>query len=103
VRAAAFEDRGWAIAQFVTPYKTWDYSRFDVACEVSANRKSVFLNWLFWCGHDFSEFGINEEQRGIMLRRLQECWTFNHIDIPLPGAEYWPPSYRLTYQVLEKV
>ena len=77
-----------AIAQFVTLYKTWDYSRFDVGCEVSANRKSIFLNWLFWCGHDFSQFGITEEQRGIMLRHLQECWAFNHIDIPLPGAEY---------------
>jgi len=77
-----------AIAQFVTLYKTWDYGSFDVGCEVSANRTSVFLNWLFWCSHDFSEFGINEEQRGIMLRRLQESWTFNQIDIPLPGAEY---------------
>ena len=77
-----------AIAQFVTLYKTWDSSSRDVGCEVSANRKSVFLNWLFWCGHDFSEFGINEEQRGIMLGHLQECWTFNHIDIRLPGAEY---------------
>lgn len=75
-----------AIAQFVTLCKTWDYSSFDVGCEVSANRKTIFLNWLFWSSNDFSEFGISEEQRRIMLERLQECWTFNHIDIPLPGA-----------------
>lgn len=37
-----------AAAQFVTLFKWWGYSRFDVACEVSANRKSVYLNWLFW-------------------------------------------------------
>lgn len=76
-----------AITQFVTLHKTWDYSRFDVACEVSANRKCVFLNWLFWCSHDFSKFGISEEQRGITLESLQGCWTFNHIDTPLPGAK----------------
>ena len=55
-----------AIAQFVTLYKTWDYSSFDVGCEVSANRKTIFLNWLFWSSNDFSEFGISEEQRRIM-------------------------------------
>jgi len=26
--------------------------------EISANRKTVFLNWLFWSRHDFSTFGI---------------------------------------------
>ncbi len=73
-----------AIAQFVALYENWDYSTFDVTCEVSVNRKSVFLNWLFWSQQDFSKFGIDQEQRGIMLRHLQEVWAFNHIDIPLP-------------------
>lgn len=77
-----------SIAQFVTLQRTWDYSRFDVGCEVSANRKCIFLNWLFWSNHDFSKVGINEEQRGIMLGHLRECWTFNHIEIPLPGGRY---------------
>jgi hypothetical protein len=76
-----------AVTQFVTLQRTWDYSSFDEGREVSANRKYVFLNWLFWSSHDFSLFGISEEQRGIMLGLLQECWAFNHIEIPLPGTK----------------
>ena len=75
-----------AIAQFVALSKTWDYSRMDVACEISANRKTVFLNWLFWSRHDFSKFGISQEQRGILLGHLKQCWEFNHIEVPLPQA-----------------
>jgi hypothetical protein len=73
-----------AIAQFVALHKSWEYSTFDVACEVSANRKSIFLNWLFWSRHDFSKFGINQEQREILLGGLKQCWEFNHIEVPLP-------------------
>ncbi len=73
-----------AVSQFVALYKTWDYSRFDVACEISANRKAVFLNWLFWRTHDFSKSGISEEQRGTFLGRMKECWELNHIEVPLP-------------------
>lgn len=76
-----------ATAQFVALYKSWDYSTFDVACEISANRKSIFLNWLFWSRHDFSTFGIGQEQRQILLEHLKECWEFNHIKVPLPHVE----------------
>ena len=73
-----------AIAQFVALHKSWEYSTFDVSCEVSANRKTIFLNWLFWSRYDFSKFGINQEQREILLGRLKQCWEFNHIEVPLP-------------------
>jgi hypothetical protein len=36
-----------ATRQFVGLFKLWDYSSFDVSCEVSANRKTIFLNCLF--------------------------------------------------------
>jgi hypothetical protein len=75
-----------AIAQFVALSKTWEYSTFDVACEISANRKTIFLNWLFWSHHDFSKLGISQEQRGILLGHLKQCWEFNHIEAPLPQA-----------------
>jgi hypothetical protein len=75
-----------AIAQFVALHKTWEYSTFDFACEISANRKTVFLNWLFWSHHDFSKFGINQEQRGILLGHLKQSWEFNHIEVPLPQS-----------------
>jgi hypothetical protein len=73
-----------AIAQFVALHKSWKYSTFDVALEISANRKSVFLNWLFWSCHDFSKWGINQEQREILLGHLKRCWEFNRIEVPLP-------------------
>lgn len=73
-----------AIEQFVALSKTWEYSRMDVACEVSANRKTIFLNWLFWTQHDFSEFGISDEQREASLSNLKRCWEFSHIEVPLP-------------------
>ena len=73
-----------AVDQFVALHKSWEYSTFDVACEISANRKTVFLNWLFWSRHDFSKFGINQEQRETLLGHLKQCWEFNHIEVPLP-------------------
>jgi len=73
-----------AVAQLVALHKSWEYNTFDVACEISANRKTVFLNWLFWSCHDFSKFGINREQREILLGHLKQCWEFNHIEVPLP-------------------
>jgi len=73
-----------ATDQFVTLSETWEYSTFDVSCEISTNRKAVFLNWLFWAQNDFSDFGISEEQRGNILGNLKQCWDFNHIEIPLP-------------------
>jgi hypothetical protein len=73
-----------AIAQFSFLAKDWEYSRFDVYMETFTNRKSIFLNWLFWAQHDFSQLGISEEQREVMLDNLKKCWEHHHIEIPLP-------------------
>jgi hypothetical protein len=73
-----------AVSQFVALTKLWEYSKLDVAFEISANRKSVFLNWLFWIQHMFSAFDIDEAQKLGMLRNLCWCWEYNHIEIPLP-------------------
>jgi hypothetical protein len=73
-----------AVAQFVAMAKTWDYSRMDFVCEVSTNRKAVYLNFLFWSHFDFTAFGVHQEQRDAIVARLREAWDFNHIDVPLP-------------------
>jgi hypothetical protein len=73
-----------AIAQFVTLHKSWENGTYDVTHEVSANRKPIFLNWLFWSRHDFSKCGINQEQREIFLGHLKQCWELSHIEVPLP-------------------
>jgi hypothetical protein len=73
-----------AVAQFVTMAKTWDYSRMDFVCEVSTNRKAIFLNYLFWAQFDFTKFGITREQRDATVGNLRTAWEFNKIEILLP-------------------
>jgi hypothetical protein len=73
-----------AVAQFVVMAKTWDYSRMDFVCEVSTNRKAIYLNFLFWVQFDFAAVGINQQERDATIERLREAWDFNHIEIPLP-------------------
>ena len=74
------------VAQFVAMVKTWDYSRMDFACEVSTNRKAVYLNFLFWTQFDFTAQGVDAQQRDATIVRLREAWEFNHIEIPLPAC-----------------
>jgi len=72
-----------AVAQFVAMAKIWDYSRMDFVCEVSTNRKAVYLNFLFWAQFDFTALGVDQPQRNAILESLREAWDFNHIEIPL--------------------
>jgi hypothetical protein len=65
--------------------KSWEYSRFDIACEVSANRKAVYLNYLFWASHDFSDSGIGRQEQEAFLDNLNKAWDFNHTEVPLPA------------------
>src|SRR5262249_50767043 len=75
-----------AVEQFVVLAGTWDYSRMDFVCEVSANRKAVYLNSWFWAQRDFSGVGIDSEQKRKVMDRLREAWEFHHIQIRLPSA-----------------
>ena len=43
-----------AVQQFIVLSRTWDYSRMDFVCEVSSNRKAIYLNSSFWAQYDFS-------------------------------------------------
>jgi len=74
-----------ATTQLSTLAKTWDYSTSDVACEISANRKSVYLNCLCWAHHDFSESDASRQQRADFISNLKKLWEFNHVDVPSPG------------------
>jgi hypothetical protein len=67
-----------AMSQFVTMSKLLGYSTFDFVCEVSANRKAVFLNFLFWAQFDFTPLGIERARRDAMIQRIKEAWDFNH-------------------------
>jgi hypothetical protein len=71
------------VAQFVAMAKTWGYSRMDFVCEVAANRKAVYINFLFWAQFDFTPFGIERAQRDAIINKFREAWDFNHIEVPL--------------------
>ena len=72
--------------RFVAMAKTWDYSRMDFVCEVSTNRKAVYLNFLFWAQFDFNAQAIGVQHRDSTIAHLSEAWEFNHIEIPLPAC-----------------
>jgi hypothetical protein len=74
------------VAQFIAMAKTWDYSRMDFVCEVSTNRKAVYLNSLFWAQFDFTALGVDAQQRDTTIARLKEAWASNHVEIPLPSC-----------------
>jgi hypothetical protein len=75
-----------ATSQIAMLAKIRDYSAFDVACEISANRKSVYLNCLFWAQGDFTKSGVSRQERDVFIFNLKKLWEFNHIDVPLPGV-----------------
>jgi hypothetical protein len=73
-----------AVQQFVTMFKALAFSTRDFVCAVSASRKAVYLNFLFWAQFDFTGLGINEQRRDTIIARLREAWEVNHIEMPLP-------------------
>lgn len=75
-----------AVEQFITMTKTWDYSRMDFVCEVSTNRKAVYLNFLFWAQFDFVPLGVDTQQRDSTIAHIREAWESNHIGTPLPAC-----------------
>jgi len=60
-----------AVSQFVTMLKMLEYSTFDFVCEVSANRKAVYLNFLLWTQVDFTPLGMGQAQRNATIARLK--------------------------------
>jgi hypothetical protein len=73
-----------AVQQFLILARTWGYSRMDFTCEVSANRKTVYLNCLFWAQFDFTSHGVTRSQKDLTVRKVIEAWNFNRIEIQLP-------------------
>ena len=68
--------------QFTALSTILDFAEFK--SEVSANRKAVFLNCLFWLKTGLSDPGCNREQRELFVTRLAKAWKISRIDVPLP-------------------
>ena len=74
-----------AVEQFVAMAKTWGYSRMDFLCEVSTNRKAVYLNFLFWA--DRAQ-GIDAQQRDSTFAHIREAWDFNRSALPAQQPDH---------------
>jgi hypothetical protein len=71
-----------AVEQFAALSKILDHAEFK--SEVSANRKAVFLNCLFWLNIDPSNLACSREQREAFITKLVKTWGSNNIAVPLP-------------------
>jgi len=74
-----------AVSQLIMLVNLWEYNRVDFALEVTLNRKTVYLNFLFWKQFDFREHGIGQEQQNVAIQNIVRAWSFSPFDIPLPG------------------
>lgn len=71
-----------AIEQFSALLKKADQD--DFSSQISAHRKTIFLNCLFWLGTDISNLPCSNEQRETFLTTLVDAWETNSIGVPLP-------------------
>jgi hypothetical protein len=56
----------------------------EFSAEVSANRKAIYLNCLFWFSAELSSLGGTSEGRHLLLTKLAKAWEKNKIVVPLP-------------------
>jgi hypothetical protein len=71
-----------AIDQFTALSAILDFAEFMT--EVSANRKAVFLNCLFWLKTCLCDPGYDRDQRELFITRLLKAWKLSKIEVPLP-------------------
>jgi hypothetical protein len=71
-----------AIEQFQSFMKL--LGRPEFVAEVSASRKAVFLNSLYWVGAEPASLRCNQEQRDLLMKGLVIAWEAAKIDVPLP-------------------
>lgn len=71
-----------AVEQFSALLKIAEQSEF--ISEISAHRKAVYLNCLFWLNCDISNLGCTNEVREAFLTHLVNAWETNSNGVPLP-------------------
>lgn len=72
-----------AVTQFVLIANTFDYSPMDVYAEIIVNKTAIFLNYLFWQKHDFTENGIDENKCQQTFEFVQKVWSRSFPEIQL--------------------
>ena len=71
-----------AVEQFATLSNILDFAEFSA--EVSASRKAVFLNCLFWLNGDGALLRCTDEQRHLFFTKLLKAWDTSKVGVPLP-------------------
>jgi hypothetical protein len=72
-----------ASEQFITLARSWEYSSFDFALEIAANRLATFLHFPYWTQRNFEQDGIAIEHRNEALEYVQQAWAERYPDMPL--------------------
>ncbi len=73
-----------ALEQFAALSAIVDFAEF--MAEVSANRKAVYLDCLFWLKTSLSDPGRDSAQWQLFITRLTKAWRLSKIEVPLPDG-----------------
>jgi len=71
--------------QFLALDITLDYSTFDFYCEVRANHKAIYLNYLYWKQKDFSSQKLTDANTAKVLERIADVCSMGELKFPLPN------------------
>jgi hypothetical protein len=71
-----------AVEQFAELSKLSDTP--ELAEEISANRKAVFLNFQFWFKTEPKNLRCQRAQRDSLLAQMLKAWKVSRIEVPLP-------------------
>jgi len=69
--------------QFICLVGTFGYNGMDFHCELSANKKAVFLNFPFWVQAEYLLNDVAPDQGVKVLRAIQKVWREHSPEVPL--------------------
>lgn len=64
-----------AVQQFLALSTALTDYPMDFACELSANSKSIYLNFPFWTQFDFTSAGTHLDRRNTILNSIRKVWS----------------------------
>jgi len=83
-----------AVEQFSLLDQHYQHSTQDFHGEITLNHLTIFLNCLFWAGHDFSQHNISPARREQILSAIRSVWAEAFPEIHLPSFMLNPDIIR---------
>lgn len=84
-----------AVQQLVALTVDHDFAIMDFVCEIQIHWKIVLANFKFWTFYDSESFGIYENKRFDVLRKIRDIIKKSHQDLILPGGGVFELDYRI--------